>query len=54
MFKRIAIVVMVLLLVLAQGYFIARPMPPDQILPWAASWQQRWVTELQLQPPPSP
>ena len=39
---------------LAQGYFIARPMPPDQILAWAASWQQRWVTELQLQPPPSP
>ena len=29
---------------LAQGYGIARPMPAEQILPWAAHWQPppRW------------
>ncbi|WP_010461737.1 EAL domain-containing response regulator [Acidovorax radicis] len=28
---------------LAQGYFIARPMPADQVLEWVAGWQQRWA-----------
>ena len=27
----------------AQGYFIARPMPADELAPWAAKWRQRFV-----------
>ncbi len=26
---------------LAQGYFIARPMPPDHLLPWLVQWENR-------------
>lgn len=31
---------------LAQGYFIARPMPASQIPAWAAAWRQRWTAKL--------
>jgi EAL domain-containing protein (putative c-di-GMP-specific phosphodiesterase class I)/ActR/RegA family two-component response regulator len=31
---------------LAQGYFIARPMPAGQIPAWTAAWRQRWAAEL--------
>ncbi len=30
----------------AQGYFIARPMPPEQVVPWMATWAQRYAREL--------
>lgn len=36
---------------LARGYFIARPMPPDQILSWAASWEERRAGGLAGTPP---
>lgn len=31
---------------LAQGYFIARPMPAQQVLGWVDDWQRRWAMEL--------
>lgn len=37
---------------LAQGYFIARPMPASQIQEWVASWRQRWVSEHPDDTPP--
>lgn len=30
---------------LAQGYFIARPMPADKVLEWVAAWRVRWAAE---------
>ncbi len=30
----------------AQGYFIARPMPAEQVVPWMATWAQRYAREL--------
>lgn len=30
---------------LAQGYFIARPMPAESILEWMIGWRQRWTIE---------
>ncbi len=30
---------------LAQGYFIARPMPADKVLEWVAGWRMRWASE---------
>ena len=29
---------------IAQGYFVARPMPADELLDWAARWQRRFET----------
>ncbi len=37
---------------LAQGYFIARPMPADQVLAWAAGWRMRWAAEHSGRPSP--
>lgn len=34
---------------LAQGYFIARPMPPEAILPWIKTWNTRVKDELLAQ-----
>ncbi|WP_228896838.1 EAL domain-containing protein [Acidovorax sp. Leaf73] len=31
---------------LAQGYFIARPMPAERVAEWAAEWPHRWEAEL--------
>lgn len=31
----------------AQGYFIARPMPTEQFIPWVAQWEERRLALLQ-------
>ena len=28
---------------MGQGYFIARPMPAEQLLPWMDTWKERWL-----------
>ncbi len=33
---------------LAQGYWIARPMAPDQVLPWVATWREKVGTRPEL------
>jgi EAL domain-containing protein (putative c-di-GMP-specific phosphodiesterase class I) len=30
----------------AQGYFIAKPMPADQIEPWIPSWESFWHEQI--------
>lgn len=30
----------------AQGYFIAKPMPADQIVPWIPSWESFWQEQI--------
>ncbi len=35
---------------LAQGYYIARPMPEDRVLKWVADWRLRWSAEQRGRP----
>lgn len=36
---------------LAQGYFIARPMPAENVLAWMAGWRKRWASESEWRSP---
>lgn len=32
----------------AQGYWIAKPMPPERVIPWVADWQERMASQSNL------